>query len=210
MSKHVDSDAVTRKTIATEHSDGLMELAIAALLLVFALLITMVPALLPIFVAPIVLVAPGLVMRAKERITYARIGYVRLPKQARGRLALGMLAFVAGAVVISMAVIAISGDLGDAAQWRKWAPLLAGLLTSGGFLYAAGRSGLTRYNAVAGFSIGAGVVISIIAAGEDYRPVSAYLLVMAVALAVLGAVTLVAFVRRNPVVDDMRADHDPV
>lgn len=123
-------------------SDGVMELTAAAMLAVFALLQLVAPVLVPVFVAPIVLFAPRLVLRARGRLTYSRIGYVELPRAARRRIALGMLAFVAGGLAVTLAVVAVTGDIDDPARWRKMAPLFAGLLGSGGFLYAATWSGL--------------------------------------------------------------------
>lgn len=186
-----------------------MELTAAAMLAVFALLQLVAPVLVPVFVAPIVLFAPRLVLRARGRLTYSRIGYVELPRAARRRIALGMLAFVAGGLAVTLMVVAVTGDIDDPARWRKMAPLFAGLLGSGGFLYAATWSGLARYHAVAGLSALAGTAAAVLGTGADYRPVAAYLLVMAALLALIGAATLVRFVRLNPVLDDTGAVDGP-
>ncbi len=113
-----------------------------------------------------------------------------------------MLLFIGAAILVSVGSVLIAGDITDAAEWRRSAPLLAGLAFTGGFWFTADKSGLLRYRAMAVASMATGLVLWAVGEGRNYDPVGYYLLAMGGFMLVAGAAALIRFLRRNPVLDD--------
>ena len=142
---------------------------------------------------------PKLLARAKPRVPYKRIGYsAEVPDQAEGR---GMLIFIAGAFALMAGAVWIFGDLDNPADWRRAAPLLAGLAFGGGLWYAANKSGLIRHRFLSLASVVLGVVTWVLSDGRNYDPVGFYLLGMGSLSLMVGTAALVGFTRRNPVLE---------
>lgn len=177
--------------------DGLMELLLAGLLCVAAAaFLTDSPLAGFIGLSPFVL---GIVYRRlRARVSEPRIGYLDLPDDDPGTTARGMATFVAGVLVVTALGVASTGGLGDVDTWRAWAGAFAGMATSGGLLYAAGRSGWLRYRVLAAVSVAAGVGATLLRPDDGFRTVGWWALVLSAAVFVQGLVMLVLFVRRHP------------
>ncbi|MDH3300872.1 MAG: hypothetical protein OES24_10230 [Acidimicrobiia bacterium] len=190
-----------RASAAGDAVDGLLECATGALFLVLAAAWAANPGIVPIGAALAVVFGPSLLRRLREVVTYPRIG--TLPGrtgESGGDVPgfVGVVFFVAGATVVFVVVIALTGDLGAAEDWRRWSGLLAGLVSAGGFLAAGEPSGLRRYPALAVTSAVVGFGSGVGSDGADYAAVGWYLLVMGALAAMLGLAELVVFVRRHP------------
>ena len=138
------------------------------------------------------------VEKFKRRITYPRIGYYQERAEDSGTTARGMLLFIACALGLMILTIAISGDLTNAADWRRAAPLLSGITLAGGFWYAGDRSGLLRHRIIAVYSVVTGVLLWAFSSGATYEPVVWHLLGLALPLAALGTWALEHFIRTHP------------
>lgn len=181
--------------------DGLLECAIGVLFLLLAATWATNPGIVPIGAALAVVFGPSLLRRLREVVTYPRIGVLPGPTGESGGDVpgfVGFALFVAGATVVLVVVIALTGDLGGVEDWRRWSGLLAGLLSAGGFLAAGEASGLHRYSALAVTSAVVGFGSGVGSDGADYSAVGWYLLVMGALAAMLGLAELVVFVRRHP------------
>ncbi|MDJ0665570.1 MAG: hypothetical protein QNJ75_13545 [Acidimicrobiia bacterium] len=181
------------------YQDGLLELFAAGVLFVIALGWIANPGFVGILAAFIVLYGWKLFDRVKARVTYPRIGYSRERADEPQSSAWGMLWFIAGAFLLAIVVIALSGGLAEPAEWRRAAPLISGMTLSGGFWYAAEQSGLARYRLVAALAVLLGVLLWLVGSGEDYSGVVWHLLGLAGTLALLGTWALVTFVRSHPI-----------
>jgi hypothetical protein len=197
-----DLSSLERKARSADHRDGLTELYAAGVFFVFALTWLAGPEFVGIAAVASIMFFPKLVARSKQRITYPRIGYSADVADDSKATARGMLLFIAGAVLLMIAAVWAFGDITDAADWRRAAPLLAGLAFSGGFWFTADKSGLFRYRVLAVASSTVGVTAWALSEGKDYEPVGYYLLTMGVLLLVVGVAALVGFMRRNPVHDE--------
>lgn len=187
--------------VATDATDGLLECATGALFLVLAAGWATNPGIVPIGAALAVIFGPSLLRRVRATVTYPRIGRVSEHDETPvggGTERTGVLLFVACATVVFVVVIALAGDLGAVEDWRRWAGLLAGLLSAGGFLAAGERSGLRRHLALAVTSVAAGFAAGLFSDGSDYTSVGWYFLAMGAIVASLGLAELTMFVRRHP------------
>lgn len=98
--------------------------------------------------------------------------------------------------------MAVTGDLTDRLAFYRWLPLFCGVLVAGGFVHAAGTSGLLRFKVYAAAATAGGLALTFAmptpgrAAG--YARLSLLLGFLAALLVASGAWVLVRFVRSNP------------
>ena len=100
-----------------------------------------------------------------------------------------------------VAAVAIFGDVSEASEWRRAAPLLSGFGFAGGFWYAGDRSGLMRHRAIAVYSAVTGALLWALSSGATYEPVVWHLLGLALPLAAIGAWSLEHFLRPHRLPD---------
>jgi hypothetical protein len=193
-----DVRRLQKAAAAAQHRDGLIELFGGALLLGLGAIWLSNPGIVSIFAALYVIFALTSIERVKQRVTYPRIGYSAPPADATDSSARGVIVFLAAMAAITLVVMALTGGVDSAAQWRRWAPLLFGLMSSGGFLHAAKVSGLNRYYAVATLSIALGALIGWSHDGGNYSGVAVHLLVLGAVLLAVGMEELARFVRTHP------------
>jgi len=183
---------------AAQHRDGLIELFGGALLLGLGAVWLANPGIVSIFAALYVIFSLTSIERVKQRVTYPRIGYSTPPADVAGSNPWGAVVFLGAMAAITLLVMALTGGIDSAAQWRRWAPLMFGLMSSAGFLYAAKVSGLKRYHAVAFVSIGLGALIGWFHDGGDYSGAAVHLLILGGVLLAVGAEELARFMRTHP------------
>lgn len=199
-------DRAQRRAAAAPYQDGILELFAAVMFVAIGLIWAVGSgALIPILVAPLVLIGGTGLAWAKRRISEPRIGYAEGRTPADDSPWNGIVFIVLGIVVMLVAV-AVTGGLGDVEAWRRWAPFLGGYLCSGGFWYLADVSGLTRYRFIAVISIVLGLIVSFASSGESYQPVSYYAFGMAALLAAVGLGLLVRFLMDHPRRDNTDRD----
>jgi len=198
MSGEFDIGEIERRARTAGYGDGLLEIFAAVVLLVIAFGWVISPGLVGILSAFIVLFGWKVTDRVKARVTYPRIGYYRERAEEPRSSAKGMLLFMGGAFVVMVIVIAVVGDVSDAVEWRRAAPLLSGMLLAAGFWYAGKQSGLIRHRAIAGVSVVWGALLWWFGSGADYSGVVWHLIGLAVPLAAVGVWSLFRFTRTHP------------
>jgi hypothetical protein len=77
-------------------------------------------------------------------------------------------------------------------------PLWVSLLVSGGFIHAAGRSGLPRYHLFTAAALVSGLAFSLLPASGTYGNTAPHLLVLALVTGITGGITFLLFLRRHP------------
>lgn len=192
---------IERRARAATYRDGLTELFATGVLLIIAVMWISQPAFVGIAAAFIVLFGWKVVEKTKQRITYPRLGYYQERSDEPRETARGILVFCGVALAIVVALIALSGGITEAKEWRRAAPLLSGLTLAGAFWYLGDRSGLARHRFVAGFSVLTGFLIWLFSSGADYEGMVWHLLGMVLVLGALGTWGLVHFIRTYPVQD---------
>ena len=201
MSNRFDAGEIEHRTRASIYRDGLTELFAAAVLLSIELAWATTPAFVGILAAFIVLYGWKLVERVRERITYPRLGYFRERSEDAAATGRGILSFVAVALILMVLGIVATGDIGDASEWRRAAPLLSGMTLAGAFWYMADRSGLRRHRFVAVYSVATGIWLWVVGSGESYEAVIWHLLGLVLVLGAMGTWALVHFLRTYPIHD---------
>ena len=186
------------------YADGLPELAIGSIFLVVGLLFSgqaAVPAgspwkglaslAFPILLVGGMLLTRRLVAAAKSRLTYPRTGYVAYPHPSRLRRIVTLLL---GAGVAGLAVVLLSGAKSDALDL-----IFQGLFV--GLLMALVGQGLVRFYVVGAFAAILGIALAAIAMPEEPGTGIFYGL-LGVALIISGGVTLVRYLRQNPLSEE--------
>ena len=201
MSDRFDVAGIEERARTAGYRDGLIELFAAAVLLSLAVLWIATPALVGIGSAFIVLYGWKVVERVKQRVTYPRIGYFQERPEAPDTTARGMLTFLGLSFALVVLAVLLSGGVGDAASWRRAAPLMSGVTLAGAFWYMGDRSGLVRHKVIAVYSAATGLLLWLFGSGESYEAVVWHLLGVAAPLAATGTWGLVHFLRTHPVQD---------
>lgn len=202
MGDDVDLGDLDRRARAAGYGDGLLELFAAAVLGSLALGWIANPGLVGILASFVAIFGWRAVERVKQRVTYPRVGYHKERLVDARSTSRGMLSFIAGAFVLMALVVLVFGDVTDAAEWRRAAPLVSGLTIAAGFWYAGARSSHLRYRVIAAWSIVAAMLLWWGGTGASYAAVAIHLGALALPLAVIGTVVLVRFIRIHPVRDD--------
>lgn len=189
-------DDLRRRANRAQSSDGITEILLGPTL-ILASLTVIVPALAALLVVPILVFAP-LGKRLQARYVHPRIGYARVPPEPGSRLARGMLFFLLGAFALFVLGVAVTGNLASREVWIQWAPALAAMMCSGGFLYAAERSGLVRFYVYLAILLTGGVVFSLLPAERPWQNVAGLFTVFGAVMMIIGAVTFGRFLATHP------------
>ena len=164
------------------------------------------------------LLAPFVVLYIWSRVVYPRSGYIeQVPRTLRDRIARvwpGMaLAILLALVVMSPILLVSSGPNGDGGA--AWMTFIFGLVMSGFLAFLGFQSGLPRLCILAALSAGLAVFLSpIFWSNQTYYfsnaqfpywvlyPsqifITAYFLLMALALILSGGISLLVYLRHNP------------
>lgn len=138
----------------------------------------------------------------RKRYTYPRIGYAELipeePKQTLRGIAIYALVVFAAMALILLVV----GRIADVDTWLRWLPTLTGAVISGGFIYAAGKSGAVRYYVFVGLAVGLGVAFSAWPTLLYKIRMLLYMSSLGVVFLASGSVMFARFLRRYPVLDE--------
>jgi hypothetical protein len=189
-------DDLRKRANRAQSSDGITEILLGPTLIIASLTV-IVPAFAALLVIPILVFAP-LGKHLQARYIHPRVGYAKVPAEDGSRLARGMLFFLLGAFVLFVIGVAVTGNLASRQVWLQWAPALAAMLCSGGFLYAAERSGLVRFYVYLGILLTGGVVFSLLPAERPWQNVAELFTVFGAVMMIIGAVTFGHFLATHP------------
>jgi hypothetical protein len=203
MSQNLDVKQVEQRVWRASQQDGLMEVAIGILLAATALQIR-TKGLIALWIVVLVSLAPGL-EAIRKRVTYPRIGYVELVQEEPKKTVRGIGVYTIIVFVAMALAFAIFGDIGDWRLWSRWSPTLAGVLLSGGMIYAASKSGAARYTVFLVLAVGLGVAFSILFP-EPYTGLMLYLLTLGGVFILCGAIIFLCFLHKNPLPAEDAAD----
>ncbi len=199
MDNNVNLDQIRRQAYRYDAQDGLLEFLMGIMLFFVARAIISphlgwLPALL---IFPMRWAAKFF----KERFTYPRIGYVKLKDDSSDprSFGLGILRYLAIVVFIVGAGLFAFGEISSWQYWMKWMPAIMGGFCSGGFLYAAQKSGLLRHYFLFLFSIGWGVGCSFMDLASVYQGISRWALGLGLVCLLMGLVIFLNFLRTHPV-----------
>lgn len=196
MAHDSELDALRRQTLAEVQQDGLTQVAAGVFLVA-------VGAMLPLGRAGVVVVllSPVLALvleRVRSRLTYPRVGYVRHTPPAPLPLLGGIIGYAVLVVLAGVAAwLVLSGALPGHEAFRRWGPLLLGVILSGGFHHAATQSGDRWWYLMVAASVGAGLYVSLWGGTTGYASIAHFCLVLGSALLVMGGAKLAAFLHTH-------------
>jgi hypothetical protein len=195
MSRDLDPKEIEQKVWRASQQDGLMEVMIGVLLAAGAGQVHGTGLFVP-WILALVFMTPVL-EAIRKRLTYPRIGYVALVQEEPKNTLRGIALYTIIVIAAMALAFVILSDIGDLTLWQRWSPTLTGVLLSGGMIYAASKSGATRYHVFMVLSVGLGVAFSILFS-ESYTGLTLYLLTLGGVFILCGAVTFLRFLRRYP------------
>jgi hypothetical protein len=199
MTDKINLNDMEKKAHRLLNEDGMMELLMGAILFVTSTSFTGTASFTP-FLGVYVVFMRNIIEAYRKRITYPRIGYLKLPDEASKDVGLGILMFF-GVIILALIVFIslVYGQITGVLLY-KWIPALIGLILFGGLYYNYERTG-DKVNLIY-IIIGllSGIVFSII----DHDNVKAgpvyHLLLMSGVFISAGIIRLYNFTRRYPVI----------
>ena len=196
MSKQIDVKGIEQRTFADSQQDGLLELVMGICMLAISTrLFSRV--LVVMLVLPVILFGPFL-KAMRKRFTYPRTGYVKLipdkPKEVIAGIFLVSI-FVLGMLAV---VFLIFGGIRNFDLWLRWCPFWGGTVLAGMFSSFASKSGAARHYVFTGWSLLAGIVLSLIRFDAVETGTLLYFAVMGALLIPFGLVRFVTFLRAHP------------
>lgn len=196
MQSEIDVKKIEQKTYREAYQDGLTEIFMGICMIalvgrVYSTVFTFV------LILPILLLGPVLQM-IRKRLTYPRIGYVKLVDEKSRALLSGIFLSMLALVVVFALAFIIFGDVRDWDLWMRWLPAWLGILLVGMFHAFASKSGDSIHYAFAILSFASGLTISAIGFRSMQTGITLYLLIMGFTLFIYGLIKLILFRRRFP------------
>ncbi len=199
MENSLDLNRIKRQAYRYDAQDGLLEFFMGIMLFFIARAV-ITPQL---AWAPALLIFPARwgVKLFKERFTYPRIGYVKLKtdEESPREFGLGVLRYLGIIVFVVGAGLLAFGEVSSWDYWMKWMPAITGGFCSGGFLYAAQKSGFKRHYFLFLACIGWGVSCSMMNVESVYTGISRWALGMGLLCLLMGLAIFLNFLRTHPV-----------
>jgi hypothetical protein len=195
MNTELDAKSIERNVWQDSLRDGLMELFLGAYLLLTGIFLQAEMTAMFIF---LMVFAPVLLKRAKERITYPRIGYVKFTEAGK-KTGRRILVALAGALLVILLVVFFARDDDRISTLYQWVPLLPALLFLAVLIPIGSRSGLIRYYVMAGLALAVGLAIPFMGLAEKLDSIALYLGIMGSIFLVWGVPLFTKFLRAYPV-----------
>ena len=209
MTDKINLRDMEKKAHKMLNEDGMMELLMGAILFVSSTSFTGTASFTP-FLGVYVIFMRNIIEAYRKRITYPRIGYLKLPDEAAKDVGLGILVFI-GVIMLALIVFIslIYGQVTGVLVY-KWIPALIGLILFGGLYYNYEKTG-DKVNLIY-ITIGlvAGIAFSIIDRDNVKAGTVYYLLLLGGVFITSGIIRLYNFTRKYPVVsvDERGSDNE--
>lgn len=195
MNTDLDPNLIERNVWQDSLRDGLMELFLGAYLLLTGIFLQAEMTAMFIF---LIVLAPMLLKRAKERITYPRIGYVKFTEAGK-KAGQRILVALTGALLVLLLVVFFASEDDRIETLYQWVPLLPALLFLAVLIPIGSRSGLIRYYVMAGLALAVGLVIPFLGLAEKMDSIALYLIIVGSIFLVWGVPLFTKFLQDYPV-----------
>jgi hypothetical protein len=192
MNENIDLKKLEHKAFVSYHQDGLVDLFIGTLLLFWGL--TMETMLKGIGGVWFVVFLPILLL-ARRRITYPRLGYARFSRERQNRRKMAVLFTLTALLGLLVAFLWSSQSFPGLRAWlHRYIEIFFGGLIAGVLLFKTLISGIRRL-----YLYAAVILISFAAAQWSPVPIQYSFIISGAVLLISGAVVLTRFLRRYPV-----------
>jgi len=197
LSDEIDIKEMERRAYKAMQSDGVTEILLGLVLLVTGG--TWGSGTTGVFTVFIILYMRKVLEYIKEKVTYPRVGYAKLPEENSAETGKGILLFmVAVLIVMGIGIVLFYGGLTSHLIYQ-WLPTFFGLMMLGAFTYMRGKTGDPIYLAYIAYSVLTGVAFSLIDFGDWKAGFTLYLVLLGATFMLVGAVRMALFMRRYPV-----------
>jgi hypothetical protein len=195
LSNGIDMKEVERAAYRAQERDGVTEILLGILLLITGgTYRTGITSVIAIF---FILWGRKLIDYIKERTTYPRIGYSKLPDEG-SEIGKGILLYMALVLILfSIGIVLVYGEL---TYIYKWLPTFVGLIMLGAFTYMRGKTGDSIYLVYIAYSLLSGMVFSFYNFSEKLMGLTIYLVFLGISFMIIGGIRHVMFIRRYPVI----------
>ncbi len=206
MAPSFDGKELEREVFFDSTQDGLGELLLGVSMIGVAVASASL-FFIPLFLIPLIFGRP-IAEAMRKRLTYPRIGYVKLKEEQTGRALRGVLLYeLLVLLVAALAMYMLFGDIMEFRLWVRWSPLITALLILGLFLNLHDKSGDKHYLGLAVLSALVGLVFSFVSFDISFpylfgyfdSGVVFYFLLMGSVMLSSGLIQFVYFLYRNPV-----------
>ncbi len=181
MSEKINLKELERRAYREAQQDGIVEFALGITVLAWAAFVAFRgPVTAALVVALLLLQRRGWEI-VRARLTYPRVGHVKLRPEAARAVLPGVLSFIFVVAAVMAIALPIFGGRQDSSLWWKWLPLFVGMMLVGMMLSLASPEGR----------------------------LAVYLLSMGLFFVLAGVVVLVRFLRHHPLPSEVRANETP-
>jgi hypothetical protein len=200
MDEKVDLDEIEKKSYKQLNEDGLLEIALGFVLILYSGL--WYSGVIGVTVVFQLLLLPRLLEAVRERHTYPRIGYVKHFDET-SKTGIGIIGYViASMLVVAILILIVYGKItGDLIY--QWIPTFLGLTLLGAMLYLNGKSGDNVYLYYAGYSVLSGFGFSQLKFQPVRNCIQYYLLFIGFSMLVAGIARFIQFRKKYPVFEEV-------
>ena len=196
MSDELDIKEMERRAYQAMQRDGVTEILVGLVLLVTCgTWRTGATGILAVF---IILYMRRALEYIKERVTYPRVGYAKLPEEDSVETGKGILLFMAAVlIVVGLGVVLFYGGLTYQLIYQ-WLPIVFGLMMLGAFTYMRDKTGDPIYLAYIAYSVLAGVAFSLHDFSDPKAGFTLYIVFLGLSFILVGGARLALFMRQYP------------
>ena len=198
--------AIERQVYRAAYQDGLLETFLGGYLFIFGSLMVAKPGMASFSALTIFVIRP-LFTKVKNRYTYPRVGYVKLPQEnesAGKEIGLTAILFIVILVASLIVLSALMGNESGKEFWFRWfLPVLASILFSFGPLWMGRTYGLKRAYFIAVLIPLLGISMAITGIFTGYAAVGVICLTGGFLSLVSGVIMFSRFLRKYPVEEEV-------
>jgi hypothetical protein len=200
MNEEIDLVKLEQATFRTANQDGLTEIWMGLMIMTIALVlihVCFVPT-----IALLIIFQATLNEKIKEKVTYSRIGKVKLRGEAEFPSGYGWIVVVLTIIPALFAVIFSQWyDIDILLLIASWAPLLVGIGLIQPAAYLVEKSGLRSYYGIGAIAVLLGVLFILIEFSNPGIRMSLYMALVGAVFVLTGIASLLRFVRKYPVLE---------
>ena len=200
MNDKINLREMERKANKLLNQDGLIEMLLGFVLFASSASFSGTGSFVP-FLPIYVIFLKNIIEGFRNRFTYPRIGYVKMPDESTVDAGTGTLKYLGIVMVVLVIGMLFAFGRPHRDLIYNWASVGLGLLFSGAMYYMYNKSGDWLNLVYIMVFLGGGLGFVFISPFEGREIIQFYLLAMAGVFAVVGVARFVTFTRQNPVIE---------
>lgn len=200
MSDKIDLKKMEQRANRLLNQDGLTEILLGAIFFVSSASLSGHGSFIP-FLPIYIIFLKNIVESFRNRFTYPRIGYVKVPDEESKDVGRGILTFIGVVMVLFVVGVYFSSEGISFNSLYKWLPLGIGVFLYGPFQYLFSKTGDKVNWIYIAVSILGGLGFSLLKFAEVREGPQMFMLFISVFFFIAGLVRFIVFTRNNPVLE---------